>query len=326
MRKRGVVFCFLLAFANMIIAQQGQLVVKGSGKDLHLDHIVSPKEGLFSIGRLYNVHPKTIAAYNKLDMAKGLSLGQVIHIPLTDTNFSQKNTKGKPVYYTTGEKETLEKVSSVNNKVALQKLRDWNKLANDNLAAGKKLVIGFLITNENTMAALPSEKKEVPIKDTIVKQPAVKTNSEPEKTLVKEAPKEEFKKEEPKKEEPKKTETVTARPPVIADMTGQGYFKSFFNQQIRANPLSKMETVTAGIFRMNNGLQDTKYYLLIDGVPSGTIVRIINPGNNKTIYAKVLGEMSGIRQNQGLSIRISNTAASTLDITDTDKFIVKINY
>jgi hypothetical protein len=36
--------------------------------------------------------------------------------------------------------------------------------------------------------------------------------------------------------------------------------------------------------------------------------------------------MSGIRQNQGYEIRISNAAASVLDITDTEKFVLKINY
>jgi hypothetical protein len=61
-------------------------------------------------------------------------------------------------------------------------------------------------------------------------------------------------------------------------------------------------------------------------VPPGTIIRVINPTNNKSIYAKVLGEMSGIRQNEGLNIRISNAAADALEVMETDKFIVNINY
>ena len=36
--------------------------------------------------------------------------------------------------------------------------------------------------------------------------------------------------------------------------------------------------------------------------------------------------MSGIRQNQGLDIRISNAGAAALEITEQDKFIVKVNY
>ena len=58
----------------------------------------------------------------------------------------------------------------------------------------------------------------------------------------------------------------------------------------------------------------------------GTIVKITNPSNNKTIYAKVLYGMEGIRQNQGLDIRISNAAADALGISDTDKFIVKVSF
>jgi hypothetical protein len=61
-------------------------------------------------------------------------------------------------------------------------------------------------------------------------------------------------------------------------------------------------------------------------VDPGTIIKITNPSNNKIIYAKVLGGMSGIRQNQGYDLRISNAASSVLDINDTEKFVLKINY
>ena len=107
---------------------------------------------------------------------------------------------------------------------------------------------------------------------------------------------------------------------------GQGYFKSSFDQQVKTTPAVKNETVTSGIFKTISGWQDSKYYLLMDGVQPGAIVRIINPDNNKMVYAKVLGEMSGIRQNEGLNIRISNAAASALQIQEPDKFIVKVNY
>jgi hypothetical protein len=73
-------------------------------------------------------------------------------------------------------------------------------------------------------------------------------------------------------------------------------------------------------------VQEAKYYLLMDGVTPGTIIKITNPDNNKAVYAKVLGEMSGIRQNQGLDIRISNTAASALQVTEDEKFVVRVNY
>ena len=320
-------FIWLLIFVislNAGLAQTGQLMVKTSNKGLYLDHSVAAKEGLFSIGRVYNVHPKFIAAYNNLDMSKGLSIGQVIHIPLTDTNFTQKNNKGVPVYYRVGEKEGLLKVGNANNKVTIQSLRDWNKLTNDNLSAGTKLIVGFLVTIEMPAVAVSKPVNEEPKQITEETQ-TVKTQPKEEKVTIKTEPAA----EKPMiKDEPKKTEPVSIKQQVTSSMTGQGYFKLSFDQQVKKSPVAKTETVTSGIFKTTSGWQDAKFYLLMDGIQSGTIVRIINPDNNKTVYAKVLGEMNGIRQNQGLNIRISNAAASTLGIeeTETDKFIVKINY
>lgn len=88
----------------------------------------------------------------------------------------------------------------------------------------------------------------------------------------------------------------------------------------------KEETVTSGIFKTTSGWEDSKYYLLIDKVQPGTIIKVVNPTNNKAIYAKVLGEMAGIRQNEGYNIRISNAGAAALEIAEQDKFIVKVKY
>ncbi|MDP4261916.1 MAG: LysM peptidoglycan-binding domain-containing protein [Bacteroidota bacterium] len=353
-------FAVLLVSVAIVHVAAGQLLIKKSGKGLYLDHTVMAKEGLFSIGRIYNVHPRFIASYNNIDFDKGLNIGQVLHIPLTDTNFSQKK-KGKiPVYYQAGAKENLQKVSNINNKVLIKNLRDWNKFYKDTVPAGTKLIVGYLVADEKTIAVVlkNSEKKEGPIKETPDKQPVVDTNSLKSRSVTKNetkkddpkkikdnksitkneqannkpslktepAPEKHVVKNESKKDESGKKDTVATRQVVTPNMSGQGYFKSFFDQQVKAFPVSKTETVTSGIFKMVSNQQDAKYYLLVDDVPSGTIVRIINPENNKTVYAKVLGEMSNTRSARGLNIRISNTAALALGISDTDKFIVTVNY
>ncbi|TXH54850.1 MAG: hypothetical protein E6Q89_07405 [Bacteroidia bacterium] len=65
--------------------------------------------------------------------------------------------------------------------------------------------------------------------------------------------------------------------------------------------------------------------ILIDAA-AGSIVKITNPINNKFIYAKVLGKMSGIDINNGFDIRISDAGASDLGFNNLDKFKVEINY
>jgi hypothetical protein len=122
------------------------------------------------------------------------------------------------------------------------------------------------------------------------------------------------------------TPVTNTKPIERVVITEQGFFKSHFEQQIKTSPITKEETVTSGIFKTTSGWQDAKYYLLIDKVSPGTIVKVVNPANYKTVFVKVLGEMSGIRQNEGLNIRISNAAASVLGITEQDKFILKVNY
>jgi LysM repeat protein len=44
-------------------------------------HTVAAKESLFSIGRLYNIHPRELAAYNNIPFETGLTIGQVLKIP-----------------------------------------------------------------------------------------------------------------------------------------------------------------------------------------------------------------------------------------------------
>lgn len=331
--KSSILFLYAVVLScGTALAQKGDLLVKSSDGGLFLDHKVAPKETYYSLGRLYNLHPKSIAAFNKLDMNKGLNIDQKIRIPLLDTNFTQKGNSGTPVYYKVGENEGLLTVSKKNNNVTLAKLREWNNLGSDVLKKDAKLVVGFLQSREMKSVTLggtpareaePEVKEPAPVVTEPVAQPVTEDISKKEEKKIAEAEEKSEKKEEKKeKKDPPPVVTETRKPSV----EGQGYFKNHFEQQVKVMPVTKEETVTAGIFKTTSGWEDAKYYLLIDKVQPGTIVKLINPANNKAVFAKVLGEMAGIRQNEGYNIRISNAAASALEITEQDKFVVKVNY
>ena len=309
---------FLFFFAIQLIvhaatAQKGDLLIKSSDKGFYLEHKIVARESFYSIGRLYNVSPKFIAAFNKLELNKGLFADSKIRIPLTDTNFIQEGNTGTPVYYKVKEKEGLAKVSSNNKNVSISNVKLWNNLSGDTIKEGSKLIVGFLMSKE--MPSITIINKTVTAKP-VVKAEEKSVEKNVEKPVEKVVEKPVIKTEE-------KPVVKTEEKPVLLE---QGYFKSSFDQQVKIAPAIKTETVTSGIFKTESGWRDAKYYLLIDAVQPGTIVKVINPDNNKAVYAKVLGEMSGIRQNEGLNIRISNAAASALRITEQDKFIVKVNY
>ncbi|MGC4013232.1 MAG: LysM peptidoglycan-binding domain-containing protein [Luteolibacter sp.] len=296
-----------------VFSQNGDLFVKFGSKGLYLEHKVGAKENFYSISRMYLVHPRSIASYNGLDMSKGLSLDQVINIPLTDTNLNRKKNEGSPVFYQPMIRQTAASISAL-SKTPLENIRKWNNLADDKIGPGSKVIIGYLlpaaeikvaktapvIKPETTAVLSPVEKPEEPAE----KKEAAVTGSQREIIL-----------------------SETAQPaPGAVSAGGEGYFRDHFIQQVKKYPLSKDQTLSSGMFKTTSGWADGKYYALIDGVEPGMIIQVMNPSNNKTVYAKVLGPVSGIRQNQGLNLRLSNAAVTALALPEAGKFMVKVNY
>ncbi len=309
---------WLLSYAGFA---QTEVLVQSNEKGLFVSHTVSPKENFYSIGRMYAIPPKDIAAFNGIDMSLGLSVGQTINVPLTAANFSQEVDNGTPVYYVVGEKEGLYRVSVKNNKVQMASLRKWNKLSSDAISSGQKLIVGFIPSGSvppaqnNTAAATPAPPRQAPVttetpKKEEAKQTQVNETAPATQTPVAAAPRAQ----------------EAAQPARQLTASGSGYFKNGFEAQSRTQNMGKDLTLSAGVFKTSSGWQDGKFYALMDGVEPGTIVRVVNPANSKVIFAKVLGEMSGIRQNTGLDVRISNAAAAALEAGDGEKFVVKVNY
>lgn len=315
--KKNLLLAFILFCSTIVFAQN-------SNKQSYIEHKVAPKENFYSIARLYNVSPKDIETLNGLDMKKGLVVGQILKIPSKTSSSSQSAEKGKPIYYVVQPKEGLYRVSVKNHNVTLEDLRKWNKLSGDKITPGQKLIVGFTLSKEGK--AVTETVKAPEVKQQETKQP-VEEKKEP--VITKQETVITTKQETPKEQGPEKkieTSSVSQISHVAVNDGSGGYFKSQFDLQVRTQPVKKDETASAGIFKTSSGWQDAKYYALMDNVEPGTIIRVINPTNNKAIYAKVLGEMSGIRQNQGYDVRISNAAASALDVSDNDKFIVRVNY
>lgn len=159
--KRIFLFLFSLPFISQ--AQIKHLTVEGSAPALYLSHTVQPKENYYSIGRLYNISPKEIAPFNNLQMEKGLSLHQVIKVPLTATNFLQTGNAGPdevlvPVHHILQQKEGLFRVGINYNKLPLETLKKWNNIKGESVPNGTDLIIGYLKVKKE-LSALSSLAK-----------------------------------------------------------------------------------------------------------------------------------------------------------------------
>jgi LysM repeat protein len=291
-------------FLSGFVWAQPSLEVKGSTPDLYLQHKVEPKETWFSVGRLYNLHPRDIAPFNNTDLNNGLKIGQDLKIPLRAANFSQDEKKAAdevlvPVYHVVAEGEWMFRVSTNHNKVALEKLEKWNGITRNQIRPGMKLVVGFLKVKP-AQSALASKA----VQSTAATAPAPVVSPAPNNQPKAPIP--------PAQEELPGTSSI--------NFNG-GFFRSNFRNG------SKTASGSATIFRSTSGWQDGKYYALMDNVPVGTIVQIKHAGTNKIVYAKVLGQLSAIKENAGLLLRVSNAAAAELGAGNGDsRFTVEVRF
>ena len=342
--KRLLIIVFFLPFIG--IAQNKPLVVEGVAPNLYVSHTVAPKENYYSIGRIYNISPKEVAPFNNLAMEAGLSLGQIIKIPLSASNFLQGGNAGPdevlvPVYHTVAGKESLYRVSMNYNKLPVESLKQWNKLKSDALSNGTNLIIGYLKVKKDLspLANMATTKPTDPVakavdnvSKTVTPKETAKTDVStatlpPAKNPVKEKP---VVVEKPIKEpvtETVATETIQVKKisSTGAKTFNGGVFKTDYEKQVRNKDISG-ETGEAAIFKSTSGWEDGKYYCLHNTSTPGTILKVTNPSTGKSIYAKVLDVIPDIKQNTGLLVRISNAAAEELGAGDNAKFACTLSY
>ena len=98
--------------------------------------------------------------------------------------------------------------------------------------------------------------------------------------------------------------------------TDGGYFKSTFKQQVSEGKPQSMECPNYGVFKSNAGWKDGKYYMLVNDILPGTIVKVQSTLTEKIVYVKVLGALVNAKENEGLMMRLSNATLNAIGLKD----------
>ncbi len=314
---KSYILTLLISFAALTCFSQ-QLEVKGAGADLYLAHSVAAKENFYSIGRLYNVSPKEIAAYNKITMESGLSVGQDLKIPLTPGNFIQSPTASPspslvPVVHSVEPKEGLYRISTTYNKVPIDVLKKWNHLPGDEISIGSPLIVGFLKIDKSQSTLASSVKAspavvKVEEKKSVEKKPDVGPTMTPPIKTTASAPDPNASSVLQKSPEPARQVVSVAKGGTSFD---GGYFKKLYSMQVNSrNAVS--ENGNASVFKSTSGWKDGKYYCFNNTALPGSIIQVTLNSTGKSVFAKVLDVIPEIKQNEGLALIISNSAAAEL--------------
>ena len=316
------IFVFICLYSSAVFAQESIEATVTDGKPF-VEHSVKPGETVYGLSRAFNVDPKDFALLNKLDLKTGLKEGQVVKMPLKTTNLFTKTCAGcTKVVYKVQPKEGLYRVGVNFNNIGSAGIKSLNNLPSDNISIGQELVVGYLKYDKsisiNSSAATEQPAVETP-------PVVVKTETKPVE-VVKEKIAEKPVVKEPVPEPVKEVKNET--PVIAAEVKNTGNaeeIKSAFATQY-GGKAGYATTATAAVFKSTSGWDDNKYYVLMTNVPAGTIVKITSFAANKFIYAKVLGELPDIKQNEGIVLRLSNAASAALDHPTEDKWQVSVAY
>ena len=308
--------CCLLTGMNSFSQSIPSDVFMDNQLNPYLEHTVGAKENFYSIGRMYNLSPKIIAPYNKLDLEKsGLSIGQKIMIPLVANNFWQKGARTAqevtiPLYYKAPSKSSLATIAK-DFKTTIAELKSWNQGIGDELNAGSRIVIGFLKIDKNVSSL--AEKASPVRQDPVITTTPKEEKNEPVKTTNEDKPADN---KVVKVNETKPSQTTDKKDSIEISnkYTGEGIFRSEYEAQIKASSASKTESGKGTVFKTTSGWTDGKYYLIIDGIERGTIVLIKNTVTGKIVYAKVLSTLQEVKENAPEKFIISEAAASQLGV------------
>jgi rare lipoprotein A (peptidoglycan hydrolase) len=220
-------------------------------------------------------------------------------------------------------KEGLYRVSMTYNKVPLDVLKKWNKLSGDAVSTGTKLIVGYLKVSkdQSPLASQAINNSSVVVTKT-TEQKKTKT-TEPKEVITKTDDTKKVKEVPPPINPPKDNTPAQIKTSGTINFNG-GKFKGLYNDQAK-NKSTVIESGSAATFKTTSGWQDGKYYCFHNTATPGTIVKVTNNATGKSIYAKVLDAIPDIKQNSGLLLRLSNSAAEELGATDS-KFDCQISY
>ena len=330
-------FLFLAGFTGTFAASPDSTGVKTENGRQYIIHKVEPKEGWMSIGRRYNVPMNKIIEANP--GVEGLKIGQLINIPVLSTVTIAKpvetvqiesNAEPRPdkfkvdLTHTVTAGETLYSISKKYN-VKPDDLRNWNDIDNNALSVGQMLLVGrvYKYNNGRTLAeAAPSHKAETDLQLSAEIKKSKKEQRKEKKEAKNREEEEELTEENNTPEIDNKTEvdkTETVKPPVVIAGKGKAPVSSGLKKA-----MPKTEKGIASWID-DNDINSSKYYALHRTAPSGTIIKVTNRMNNKSVFVKVVGVLPDTGDNSNLIIKLSKAGAMKLEVIDA-RFQAELDY
>lgn len=290
---RRLLFIALLFLPFISFARVDSIGVEQVEGKKYILHRVEKGEGLYSIARTYGTTANVIQQVNNLSDWI-LDIGQVLKVP-------SKATVVKPVAESSGNNIEKSKPEIVQNpKISGNSYTTHSVKRGETLyKIAKQYDISVTelkqINNLSGTSLSYNQKLKVPKKGIIITNPDII---------------------EPTEEEAKNVKVE------VSKGTADSKVSTRDNKYLNSTDFN--ETGIAGWIN-EKGANSKKSIALHKTAPLGTIIRVTNLMNNKSIYVKVIGTLPETGDNENTIIVLSKAAVNLLGAVD-QKFRVSLNY
>ncbi|WP_183560768.1 DPBB and LysM peptidoglycan-binding domain-containing protein [Mucilaginibacter sp. SP1R1] len=305
-------------FANPVADSVG--VENLNGKKVIL-HKLDPKDNYYSIGRRYNVSPKAIIQFNN---NAALKIGGIVKVP-TEVSFSQTAVTPQPVQQNKPQVQppvtqpskppVVQQKPQTQQPVVQQQAQQPVAQTTDTTpqkAVNLDNVQQYKVSAGETLFSIA--KRFGTSVDDIIKLNGLTSNNLTPDQIIK------VRSGMPPEERPVVKQDVVKADSTVAAVDSAG-------NKLRANKYGLYEKNETGVATWidDTSLDPKKELVLHRTAPIGTVIKITNPMNNHTTYAKVVGRFTDSEATKDVLIVMTKNTADALGALD-KRIHVNISY
>ncbi|MBS1584286.1 MAG: LysM peptidoglycan-binding domain-containing protein [Bacteroidetes bacterium] len=318
--------CFFSASAQ----DDDSLFVSIKSKSWVLPYTTGNNETVFAVARRFHVPPAVLASINNVDAKGSFPSHSHITVPIAAYNFLREKgydmTDALPLYYVVTENDDLQRISHLSG-VSQQVMERWNRLPDNNIYIGSHMFIGWILYDatsgtrgvitsyDDDRRASPQAKTNRSLAESTNRKPnpelewSAAEQRQDSRAHVQMAPEEKQNSNESKPWHDtviviKKKQDTTLNP-----------FEQLYLTQTGNGVNATVEKGSVAFFN-SAGTAQHVYYAMHNELERGVILKVYNPGDNKTVYAKVIGPLPATKQYYNCIMALSSNAKEELGLKE----------
>jgi LysM repeat protein len=320
--KRLLPFIICLTIASAVQAQRNDsLFVQHQDHGWAIRHAVKAGETVFSLARKYHTPPAILADVNEINYQTALVLNQKVMVPLGAYNQLKAKPEGqeyRPLYYRVKQDDDLHAIARA-SAVSMRTVQQWNGMMDNELMPGKVLTVGWVLYDNTALPTAGTKTEGIPVRQPMTVAPAQPVNTGVAKQPIAALSR------------PKGRDTVIIikkpKPEAVpvVDSTESEEERQYLVQTSNEERVETEKGPVSFYGSAKGGGSNGTFYAFHNTVAKGTIIKVHNPGSDKTIYVKVLGPMPATRLYHNSVLGISSKAREALGAA-TEKAWCELSY